>query len=69
MRYLGRTIREGSAGKREDYREKSEQSFPGGTEDPAGGGEINQEIISANIQTGGGEETRPDLTTEQGKEV
>ena len=45
LRYLGRTIREGSPGKREDYREKSDQSLPWRTKDPAGGGEIEQEII------------------------
>ena len=44
-RYLGRTVREGSTGKRENYREKSEQSLPCRTEGSAGGGEIDQEII------------------------
>ena len=43
--YLGTTTREGSTGKREDHRERSEQSLPWGTKDPAGGGEIVQEII------------------------
>ena len=44
LRYLGTTIRKSSPGKPEDYREKSEQSLPWGTKDPAGGGEIDQEI-------------------------
>ena len=43
--YLGTTTREGSTGKREDHRERSEQSLPWGTEAPAGGGEIDQEIV------------------------
>ena len=45
LRYLGTTVREGSPGKREAYREKSEQSLPWGTEDPAGGRQIEEEII------------------------
>ena len=45
LRYLGTTVREGSPGKREAYREKSEQNLPWGAKDPAGGGEIDQEII------------------------
>ena len=45
LRYSGATIREGSPGKREAYREKFEQSLPWGTEDPAGGRQIEEEII------------------------
>ena len=45
LRYTGTAVREGSLGKREDYREKAGQSPPGGTEDPAGGRKIEEEII------------------------